>query len=126
MAGRAQRTDMPFDVKGVTKLALQWVDNLVDNRHPDARSTGGPTAAEVARAYGVSRATAYRLLHVTELDELLATYVRAIRRKTVRQLVARGRTPAAARKLLDRRPELVGDHAAAPAPRGRAKLAPRG
>jgi hypothetical protein len=126
LAGRAQRRNMPFDVKGVTKLVLQWADNLVEERNPDDGPMGWPTAAEIARAYGVSRATAYRLLHATDLDEPLAIHARAIRRKTVKQLVANGRTLAAARNLLDRRPELVGDHAAAPAPRGQAKLVPGG
>lgn len=123
LEGRAQRTDMPFDVKLVSRAALSWLDNLVDDRAADDAPRQDPTAAEVAVAYGVSRATAYRLLRTNDLEQMLAIYGRAIRRKTVKALVARGRSVAAARRLLDRRPELIGQASRLPPPHRHRKIA---
>ena len=116
---RPRRADMPFDVRGVTRELLTWVDNLAEDQDADDKPSAWPTASEIAKGYGVSRATAYRVLRSEDPEEVLGIWLRAVRRVAVRKLVAEGRTPAAARRHLYRHPELVAGAAAPPLRRRR-------
>lgn len=120
LEGRPPRRDMPFDVERVTRAATRWLDRLARGLSPEAQPdpTPWPNPEELVLEYGVSRATAYRMLAArNDPDRMLAMVGRAIRRRSVAELVARGRTRAAARRLLDRHPNLVGDTSEASAPR---------
>jgi hypothetical protein len=120
LEGRQQRDDMPFHVQRVTRAVLHWADRIAEGRLADDPAPAWPSPEEIAHDYHVSRATAYRILaRRDDAEYVVLVIARAIQRQTVRQLVAQGRSKAAARRLLQRRPALIGAWHQAPPPRPR-------
>lgn len=114
-AGRLPTYDAQLDVARVMQAAVGWADRIVDGDLADALPPQRARPEELMAMWGISRATAYRVLgKPREPGYGLRAWIRAQRRHAVAQLVASGRTKAAARRLLHRHPELIADLTAAP------------
>jgi hypothetical protein len=119
-AGRLPTFDSPLDLGRVLRAAVSWADRIVEGELADALPPARATPEELMMTWGISRATAYRVFsRPQDAAYGLRIWVRARRRQAVAQLVAGGRSKAAARRLVHRHPELIADPSAAPTPRSR-------